>query len=86
LALIADSIASLVLPVDPAAAFALLVAMFRRDAAAMEQCGDHHWEVELAYRRAAELLAKAAASMPAIEVTEKSGSYSQMISMGREGY
>lgn len=70
LALIADSIASLVLPVDPAAAFELLVAMFRRDAAAMEQCGDHHWNVEVAYRRAAELLAKAAASMPATKVAE----------------
>lgn len=70
LALIADSIASLVLPVDPAAAFELLVAVFKRDAAAMEQCGDHHWDGEVAYRRAAELLAKAAASVPAAAVTE----------------
>ena len=70
LALIADSIALLVLPIDPVAAFELLVAMFQRDAAAMEQCGDHHWDVEVAYRRAAELLAKAAVSLSAAEVTE----------------
>ena len=44
--------------------------MFERDATAIEQCGDHHWDVEVAYRRAAELLVKAATSMPAAKVTE----------------
>ena len=53
LAFIVESIERLVLPVDPRLAFELLVAMFEADSVAMENCGEHDWEVECAYRRAA---------------------------------
>lgn len=71
LALIVESIESLVLPVNPHLAFDLLVTVFEADGRAMENCGDYHWEVECAFERAAEVLAEAAKSLPAVEVKEK---------------
>jgi hypothetical protein len=68
---IVESIESLVLPVDANAAFELLVAVFEADGVAMENCGEHDWEVECAYRRAVEVMAEAAKSLPAVEVGEK---------------
>jgi hypothetical protein len=71
LAFIVESIERLVLPVDPKAAFELLVAVFEADSVAMENCGEHDWEVECAYRRAAGAMVEAAKSLPATEVGEK---------------
>ena len=44
LTFIAESIESLVLPVDPKTAFELLVAVYEADSVAMENCGEHDWE------------------------------------------
>jgi hypothetical protein len=63
------SIESLVLPVEPKMAFELLVALFEADSIAMENCGEHDWEVECAFRRAARVMAEAAKSVA--EVAEK---------------
>jgi hypothetical protein len=71
LALIVESIESLVLPVNPQLAFDLLVAVFEADGTAMENCGDHHWEVECAFERAAGVMAEAGKSLPAAEVKER---------------
>lgn len=71
LELIVESIGSLVLPIDPAAAFELLSTVFEQDGEALEQCGDHHSEVEVALQRAADLMAEAAKSLPAAVVTER---------------
>jgi hypothetical protein len=71
LALIVESIESLVLPVNPQLAFDLLVTVFEADGTAMENCGDHHWEVECALQRAAGVMAEAAKSLPAAVVKEK---------------
>jgi hypothetical protein len=68
LGFILDAIETLVLPVDPKGAFELLVSVFKRDAVAMENCGDHHFEVSLAFERALGLLAEAAKCMPQPEV------------------
>jgi hypothetical protein len=57
---IVASIESLVLPVNPRVAFELLVAVFEADGVAMENCGEHDWEVECAYRRAVGVMAAAA--------------------------
>jgi hypothetical protein len=65
---ILDSIERLVLPADPKGAFELLVSVFAADAVAMENCGDHHFEVSLAFERAVGLLAEAAQCMPQSEV------------------
>ena len=71
LELILDSIERLLMPVDSAAAFAMLVAVFEADAIAMENCGDHDWEVSCAYERAAQLMGTAAMSLPCTTVAEK---------------
>jgi rhodanese-related sulfurtransferase len=71
LGFIIDSIERLVLPADPKAAFYLLVRVFEADGQAMENCGDHDWEVECAFKRAAELMAEAAKAVPAAEVAAK---------------
>jgi hypothetical protein len=68
---IVASIESLVLPVNPQLAFELLVAVFEADSVAMENCGEHDWEVECALERAARVMAEAAKSVPAAEVAEK---------------
>jgi hypothetical protein len=66
-----ESIESLVLRVNPRLAFDLLVTVFEADGTAMENCGDHHWEVECAFERAAEVMVEASKSLPAAEVKEK---------------
>jgi len=71
LAFIVESIDTLVLPVDAKAAFELLVAVFEADGKAMENCLDHHWEVECALERAVGVMAKAARAVPRAEVEEK---------------
>jgi hypothetical protein len=63
-----DSIETLVLPVNPKAAFTLLVAVFEADAVAMENCGDHDFEVTSAFERAADLMVEAAKAVPRTEV------------------
>jgi hypothetical protein len=68
---IVESIESLVLPVEPKAAFELLVAVFEADSVAMENCGEHDWEVECAFQRAARVMAEAATFLPEAEVREK---------------
>src|ERR1700722_18536911 len=68
LGFILESIETLVLPVDSKAAFKLLVNVFEADAVAMENCGDHDFEVSSAFERAAELIGQAAQSMPQAEV------------------
>lgn len=65
LELILDAIESLVLPVEPYAAFELLVRLIERDGDAMELCGDHHYSVVAAVNRAIGLIAKAGRSLPA---------------------
>jgi hypothetical protein len=64
LELILNSIEHLLLPVDSTAAFDMLVAVFEADAVAMENCGDHDWEVSRAYERAARLMDTTAKSLP----------------------
>jgi hypothetical protein len=66
--LILDSIESLVLPVDPHAAFRLIVSLIERDGEAMELCGDHHYSIVAAVNRAICLVAKAGQSLPKEEV------------------
>lgn len=60
---IVDSVERLVLPIDPQAAFHLLVALFEADGVAMENCGEHDWDVLCAYKRAAEVTANAAKNL-----------------------
>jgi hypothetical protein len=66
---IVESIESLVMPVDPKRAFELLVLFFESDGVAMENCGDHDFEVTYAFERAAGLIGKVARMLPAGEVT-----------------
>jgi hypothetical protein len=68
LAYVLDSIETLVLPADSTAAFHLLVKFFEADAVAMENCGEHDFEVGAAFDRAAELIGRAGESMPQAEV------------------
>jgi len=68
LGFILESIETLVLPVDPKAAFKLLVRVFEADAVAMENCGDHDFEVSSVFEQAAELIGRAAESLPQAEV------------------
>jgi hypothetical protein len=68
LELILEAIETLVLPVDPKKAFALLVSVFEADAVAMENCSDHEFETASAFERAAELIGRAGESMPRAEV------------------
>ena len=69
---ILESIETLVLPVDRKAAFELLVRVFEADGLAMEHCGEHHYEVQCAFERAAELMAGVAKGMPKDEVVLRS--------------
>jgi len=71
LAFIVESIEMLVLQVDAKAAFELLMTVFEADGVAMENCFDHHWEVECAFERAAGVMAMAARAVPRAEVEEK---------------
>jgi hypothetical protein len=68
---IVGSVERLVLPKDPKAAFDLLVAMFEADQVAMENCGEHDWEVDCAYQRATRVMAKAAKHLSRAEVEER---------------
>jgi hypothetical protein len=68
---ILDSIERLLLPVDSAAASEMLVAVFEADAMAMDNCGDHDWEVSCAYERAAQLMGTVARALPRTTVAEK---------------
>ena len=68
---IVESIERWVLPKDPKAAFGLLIALFEADAVAMENCGEHDWEVTCAYQRAAGVMAKAATDLPSAEVERR---------------
>ena len=51
--------------------FELLVAVFEADSVAMENCGEHDWDVACAYKRAAGVMAKAAKNLPRSEVEER---------------
>jgi hypothetical protein len=68
---IVDSIERLVLPIDANTAFELLATLFEVDAVAMENCGEHDWEVACAYQRAAEVMAAAARNLPRPRVEER---------------
>jgi hypothetical protein len=68
LGFILESIETLVLPVDPKAAFKLLVRFFEADTVAMENCGDHDFEVSSAFERGAELIGRASKEMPQAQV------------------
>ena len=68
---IVDSVERLVFPLDAYAAFELLAAVFEADHVAMENCGEHHWKVACAYKRAAGLMAKAATNLPRAAVAER---------------
>lgn len=71
LELILDSVESLVLPRNPRAAFELLGALFEAGAIAMENCGEHDWEVTCAYQRAAGVMADAAKQLPSAEIFDR---------------
>lgn len=71
IALIVDSVVRLVLPRDSKAAFEVLVALFEADAIAIENCGEHHWEVECAYQRAAIGMSEAAKHLPIPEIRDQ---------------
>jgi hypothetical protein len=68
LGFVVDSIETLVLPVDPKKAFELLILVFQSDAVAMENCGNHDYEVTSVFEQATELIATAARSLPHREV------------------
>jgi hypothetical protein len=68
---IVDSVERLVLPRDPNAALDLLVAMFEADQLAMENCGEHDWEVDCAYQRATGVMAEAAKHLSRAEVEKR---------------
>ncbi|HEY6456285.1 MAG TPA: hypothetical protein VIY90_13515 [Steroidobacteraceae bacterium] len=68
---IVDSVERLVLPIDANAAFELLAALFAADAVAMENCGEHDWEVACAYERAVRVMAAAAKDLPRGRVEER---------------
>jgi hypothetical protein len=65
LGLILDAIETWVMPVDPRRAFELLVRFMKSDGLAMENCGEHDFEVSCAFKRAAALIGRVAASLPA---------------------
>jgi hypothetical protein len=68
---IVDSVERLVLPKDPNAAFDLLVTAFEADAVAMENCGEHDWDVTCAYKRAADVMAEAVKKLPGEAINER---------------
>jgi hypothetical protein len=49
----------------------LLVAIFEADQVAMENCGEHDWEVACAYERAVGVMAEAAKHLPRAEIEER---------------
>ena len=61
---ILDAIESLVLAKDSQYAFDLLVLVIQSDGHAMENCGDHHFEVSCAMDRAIQLIARVAPTLP----------------------
>lgn len=63
-----DAIQTLVLPAEPRRAFELLVLFFEADGQAMENCGDHDFEVTSAFERAGQLMAQAAKSVGKAEL------------------
>jgi hypothetical protein len=65
-----EAIETLVLPVDVGHAFELLVHLFERDGDAMEDCGDHHDSVAIAFERASDLIRVASNRLPREEVLE----------------
>jgi len=65
---IVESIESLVMPANPRAAFELLVLLFESDGVAMENCGEHDFEVTCAFERAAGLMHQAARTLPRADV------------------
>ncbi len=68
---ILDSIERLLVPVDPLAAFNLLVKVIEADGVTMENCGDHDWEVSCAYERAIHLMGITAPALPRRVVADK---------------
>jgi hypothetical protein len=50
-----------------------LVAVYEADGVAMENCGEHDWEVECAFERAVGVMAEAAKAVPRAEVEETIG-------------
>ena len=68
LGFVLDAIETLVLPINPREAFNLLVLFFKADGQAMENCGDYDFEVTCAFERAAELIERAATSVPRVDV------------------
>jgi hypothetical protein len=68
LGFVLDAIDTLVLPIDPREAFDLLVLFFKADGQAMENCRDHDFKVTCAFERAAELIERAATSVPRADV------------------
>jgi hypothetical protein len=68
---IVDSVERLVLPIDANAAFELLAAVFEADHVAMENCGEHDWEVTCAYKRAVGIMAEAAKNLPRSQVEDR---------------
>lgn len=65
---ILDAVEILVVPVDPKGAFELLMLVMESDEVAMENSGDHDHAVSCAFKRAAGLMAQAAAALPSEEV------------------
>ena len=68
---IVDSIERLVLPLDANTAFELLQVLFEADGVAIENCGEHDWEVGCAYKRAAAVMVKAAQNLPRSFIEER---------------
>lgn len=65
---ILDGIETLVLPAEPRRAFALLVELFEADGRAIEECGEHTYEVECAFERAVALIRAVAEAIPGADV------------------
>jgi hypothetical protein len=84
--LIVDSVERLVLPRDPEAAFELLIALFEADSNAMENCGDHDWEVECAYQRAAAAMVAATIHLTPADVARRIGALIDADRYGIRGY
>ena len=68
---IVDSIERLVLPIDANTAFELAASLFEADGVAIENCGEHDWEVGCAYKRAAAVMVKAAQNLPRSFIEER---------------
>jgi len=68
LGFILDAIETWVMPLDPRRAFELLVRFVESDGVAMENCGEHDFEVSCAFKRAAALIGRTARSLPVAPV------------------